>query len=447
MTLSLTKWSRLVKSLEEIPEVIAEGFHWARSGRPGPVMIDIPTDMLKAKMEFSGPVKFAPHAKPADVHGDSTFSETLITLLEQAKKPVALVGAGAKLSGAVAELRRLLDHLQIPAFATVHGLGAIQPDAPYYLGMVGMHGTRAANMALHENDLLLVFGARLDDRVTGDPTRFAPHARIVHFEIDPAQLDRVRPCELPVIGDLAETIPACHDALRRVKLADWTNWHAVACGPERAELDPRGLAQPTIRFLDELFSRLPENSVILADVGQHQMWAAQRYRSSSPRGFITSGGLGAMGFALPAAIGVQMAKPDATVLCVSGDGGFQMNIQELATVHRLGLPIKMVIIDNKYLGMVRQWQQLFYQRNYAETDLSDNPDFVAISKAYKIHGQRISESVVREFPVSKETGDELDRFLNSSEPELLIFDTHPEANVFPMVPAGAALSEMMFEEE
>jgi acetolactate synthase-1/2/3 large subunit len=447
MTLSLTKWSRLVKSIEEIPAVIAEGFHWARSGRPGPVMIDIPTDMLKAKMEFSGPVKFVPHAKPADVHGEPTFTETLITLLEQAKKPVALVGAGAKLSGAIAELRSLLDYLQIPAFATVHGLGAIQPDAPYYLGMVGMHGTRAANMALHENDVLLVFGARLDDRVTGDPTRFAPYSRIVHFEIDPAQLDRVRPCELAVTGDLAETIPACHDVLRQVKLPDWTDWRTVACGPERAELDPRGLAQPTIRFLDELFSRLPENSVILADVGQHQMWAAQRYRSSSPRGFITSGGLGAMGFALPAAIGVQMAKPDANVLCVSGDGGFQMNIQELATVHRLGLPIKMVIIDNKYLGMVRQWQQLFYQRNYAETDLSDNPDFVAISKAYKIHGQRISESVVREFPVSKGTGDELDRFLNSSEPELLVFDTHPEANVFPMVPAGAALSEMMFEEE
>ncbi len=215
MTLSLTKWSRLVKSIEEIPAVIAEGFHWARSGRPGPVMIDIPTDMLKAKMEFSGPVKFTPHAKPADVHGESTFTETLITLLEQAKKPVALVGAGAKLSGAIPELRRLLDYLQIPTFATVHGLGAVPTEAPYYLGMVGMHGTRAANMALHENDVLLVFGARLDDRVTGDPTRFAPHSRIVHFEIDPAQLDRVRPCELPVIGDLAETIPACHDALRR----------------------------------------------------------------------------------------------------------------------------------------------------------------------------------------------------------------------------------------
>src|SRR5882724_4347160 len=447
MTLSLTKWSRLVKRIEEIPAVIAEGFHWARSGRPGPVMIDIPTDMLKAKMEFSGPVKFTPHAKPADVHGESTFTETLITLLEQAKKPVALVGAGAKLSGAIPELRRLLDYLQIPTFATVHGLGAVPTEAPYYLGMVGMHGTRAANMALHENDVLLVFGARLDDRVTGDPTRFAPHAKIVHFEIDPAQLDRVRACELPVIGNLADTIPAFYSELRRASLPDWSGWRAVACGAERAELDPRGLAQPTIRFLDELFSRLPADSVVIADVGQHQMWAAQRYRSSSPRGFITSGGLGAMGFALPAAVGVQLAKPDACVVCVSGDGGFQMNIQELATVHRLNLPVKLVIIDNKYLGMVRQWQQLFYQRNYAETDLSDNPDFVEIGKAYKIHSFRMNEDAMREYPVSSETGDQIDRFLSSPEPELLVFDCAPEANVFPMVPAGAALSEMLLEEE
>src|SRR5438309_3680657 len=447
MTLSLTKWSRLVKSIEEIPAVIAEGFHWARSGRPGPVMIDIPTDMLKAKMEFSGPVKFAPHPKPADVHGESTFTETLITLLEQAKKPVALVGAGAKLSGAIPELRRLLDYLQIPTFATVHGLGAVPTEAPYYLGMVGMHGTRAANMALHENDVLLVFGARLDDRVTGDPTRFAPYARIVHFEIDPAQLDRVRPCELPVVGDLAKTIPAFHSVLNRAALPDWSTWRAVACGAERAEPDPRGLAQPTKQFLDELFSRLPANNVIVADVGQHQMWAAQRYRFSTPRGFITSGGLGAMGFALPAAIGVQLARPDTCVLCVSGDGGIQMNIQELATVRRLGLPIKIVIVDNKYLGMVRQWQQLFYNRNYAETDLSDNPDFVDIAKAYKIHAWRLAEDALREWPVSKETGDAIERFLKSPEPELLVFECHPEANVFPMVPAGAALSELMLEED
>jgi acetolactate synthase-1/2/3 large subunit len=447
VTLSLTKWSRLVRTIDEIPDVIAEGFHWARSGRPGPVVIDIPTDILKAQKEFSGPVKFTPHARPAEANAEGAFSDTIVALLQRAARPVALVGAGAKLSGAIPELRRLLDHLNIPTFATVHGLGAIPPQSPYYLGMVGMHGTRAANHALHETDLLLVFGARLDDRVTGDPTRFAPHAKIVHFEIDPAQLDRVRACELPVIGNLADTIPAFHAELRHASLPDWSAWRATACGAERAELDARGLAQPTIRFLDELFSRLPQDNVVVADVGQHQMWAAQRYRSSSPRGFITSGGLGAMGFALPAAIGVQLAKPETCVLCVSGDGGFQMNIQELATVHRLGLPVKMVIVDNKYLGMVRQWQQLFYARNYAETDLSDNPDFVEIAKAYKIHGWRLNEIAMAEYPVSAETGDLIENFLRSPEPELLVFDCHPEANVYPMVPAGAALSEMVFEDK
>ncbi len=447
VTLSLTKWSRLVRSIDEIPEVIAEGFYWARSGRPGPVVIDIPTDILKAKKEFSGSANFVPHARPSEAKADGAFSDTIVALLQRATRPVALVGAGAKLSGAIPELRRLLDHLNIPTFATVHGLGAVPPQSPYYLGMVGMHGTRAANTALHETDLLLVFGARLDDRVTGDPTRFAPHAKIVHFEIDPSQLDRVRACELPVIGNLAETIPAFHAELRRASLPDWSAWRAIACGKERAEADPRGLAQPTMRFLDELFSRLPQDNVVIADVGQHQMWAAQRYRSSSPRGFITSGGLGAMGFALPAAVGVQLAKPETCVLCVSGDGGFQMNIQELATVHRLGLPIKLVIVDNKYLGMVRQWQQLFYARNYAETDLSDNPDFVEIAKAYKIHACRLNEAAMLEYPVAAETGDLIENFLRSPEPELLVFDCHPEANVYPMVPAGAALSEMVFEDE
>src|SRR5271166_255231 len=238
LTLSLTKWSRLVRSIDEVAGVIAEGFHWARSGRPGPVLIDIPTDILKAKKEFSGPVRFTPHARAADAQADGAFTDTIVAMLQQSARPVALVGAGAKLSGATAELRRLLDDLNIPAFATVHGLGAVPPEAPYYLGMVGMHGTRAANMALHETDLLLVFGARLDDRVTGDPSRFAPHAKIVHFEIDPAQLDRVRPCELPVIGNLADTIPSFHAELRHAPLPDWSSWRAVACGPERAELDP-----------------------------------------------------------------------------------------------------------------------------------------------------------------------------------------------------------------
>lgn len=448
MTLSLTKWNRLVRSIEEIPEVIAQGFYWARSGRPGPVMIDIPVDMLKASMEFNGPVKFTPPRPAEHVGSESTFATTLIALLQQAKKPVTLVGAGAKLSGAVDDLQQVLDLLQVPTFATVHGLGAIKQDSPYYLGMVGMHGTRAANLALHETDLLLVFGARLDDRVTGEPTRFAPHAKIVHFEIDPSQLDRVRPCELPVVGNLADTIPAFYQEAKHAHLPDFGAWRAVACGPERDEPVVAGLAHPTRNFLDQLFARMPEDGTgtILADVGQHQMWSAQRYRASSPRGFITSGGLGAMGFALPAAVGVQLAKPDSVVLCVSGDGGFQMNIQELATVHRLGLPIKMVIVDNKYLGMVRQWQQLFYDRNYAETDLSDNPDFVEIAKAYKISASLLTEEEFVDPARANDVSDKLDRFFRSRQPELLVFECHPEANVYPMVPAGAALSEMVFEE-
>ena len=449
MTLSLTKWNRLVRTIDELPQAIAEGFYWARSGRPGPVVIDIPGDILRASAEFGGPVQFTPPRPANHVGTESTFAATLIALLQQAKKPVALVGAGAKLSGAVDDLQQLLDLLNIPAFATIHGLGAIHQSSPYYLGMVGMHGTRAANMALDETDLLLVFGARLDDRVTGEPTRFAQHAKIVHFEIDPAQLDRVRPCELPVIGNLAETIPAFYQEAKQVHLPDFSGLRSVACGPERAEPKKPGLAHPTKSFLEELFARMPENGTgtILADVGQHQMWSAQSYRTSSPRGFITSGGLGAMGFALPAAIGVQLAKPGTAVLCVSGDGGFQMNIQELATVHRLALPIKMVIIDNKFLGMVRQWQELFFSRNYAETDLSDNPDFVEIAKAYKISASKITEEEFLDPAKSASVARRLDRFFRSERPELLVFECHPEANVYPMVPAGASLSEMVFEKE
>ncbi|MGA8774784.1 MAG: thiamine pyrophosphate-dependent enzyme, partial [Terriglobales bacterium] len=412
--------------------------------RPGPVVIDIPADILRASAEFAGPVSFTP-ARTNHVGPESTFAATLSALLQQAKKPVALVGAGARLSGAVASLQQLLDLLNIPTFATVHGLGAVRQNSPYYLGMVGMHGTRAANMALDETDLLLVFGARLDDRVTGDPSRFAPHAKIIHFEIDPAQLDRVRPCDLPVIGNLAETIPAFYREAELTPPPSFSAWRALACGPERAEPRAAGLAHPTKSFLRQLFSRMPEDGTIVADVGQHQMWSAQCYRASSPRGFITSGGLGAMGFALPAAIGVQLAKPGTTVLAVSGDGGFQMNIQELATVRRLGLPIKMVIIDNKYLGMVRQWQELFYQRNYAETDLSDNPDFVEIAKAYKIPASLLAEEIFLDPARSGEVANLLDRFFASSQPELLVFECHPEANVYPMVPSGAALSEMIFE--
>ena len=447
LTLPLTKWSRLVRSVDEVPAAIAEGFYWARSGRPGPVVIDIPGDVFRAKSEFSGPVKFVSGRAETSHAQDTALFARLIELLRDAKKPVALIGGGAKLSNSIEPLRSLLDRLQVPTCATVHGLGAVDPEKEFYLGMVGMHGTRQANLATHDTDLLLVFGARLDDRVTGEPTRFAPDAKIVHFEIDPAQLDRVRGGELAVLGNLADTIPALHQAVDKADLPAWPEWLALVKNDERATADTSGSAEPTVRFLDELYKRLPKDSIVVTDVGQHQMWAAQRYCSGNPRGFITSGGLGSMGFGLPAAVGAQIARPDATVLCISGDGGFQMNIQELATVRRLDLPVKMVIIDNKYLGMVRQWQQLFYNRNYAETDLSDNPDFVEVAKAYRIPSLRIGVDAVAGDSISQETSDLFDRFLQSAEPKLLVFDCHPEANVFPMVPAGASLSEMLTEDK
>ncbi len=449
MTLPITKWSRLVRGVEEIPEVMRRAFEIAQSGRPGPVLVDIPVDCLKAVAgELPPPPSPKTNAAAKAAAKSAAFpGVALSALLREAKRPLALVGAGVKLAGAVAPLRALLDRLQLPAGMTVHGLGAIAPEAGYNLGMVGMHGTRAANTALHETDLLLVFGARLDDRVTGDPARFAPAARIVHFEIDSSQLDRVRPAHLSIPGDLADTLPLCLEAIGRKPLPDWSEWRELACGPERAEMAASALSVPALQLLDELYALLPEDSYIVADVGQHQMWAAQRYRSANPRGFITSGGLGSMGFALPAAIGVQLARPNSKVVCIAGDGGIQMNIQELATIKRCSLPIKLLLVDNKYLGMVRQWQQLFYDRNYAETDLSDNPDFLALARAYGIDGERLQLDPGGPQGLPKNRGEMLRRMLDDPKPRLLLFECAPEANVFPMVPSGAALSEMLLQEQ
>ncbi len=448
MTLSLTKWSRLVLSTEEIPEVVAEGFHLARSGRPGPVLLDFPVDLLKGKADVRIPASYRPKPRSHGPHSARTEfpAAALRSLLLSSGKPTALVGAGVKLAGAHSALERLLDALQVPTGATLHGLGAVSHAKPYFLGLVGMHGSRAANVALNEADLLLVFGARLDDRVTGDPSKFALGARIVHLEIDPSQVHRVRNYELPILGDLAETIPQFHDAIADLRLPSWGDWKKSLAELRNSENNAPGKALPALHFFDELYALLPENAIVVVDVGQHQMWAAQRYRAHSPRGFITSGGLGAMGFALPGAIGVQLARPTALVVCISGDGGIQMNIQELATIRRYGLAIKVLILDNKFLGMVRQWQQLFYDHNYAETDLSDNPDFVMLAGAYGIRGRRIGVDPSQINGLPADTREVLKAFLDSPDPELLVFDCPPEANVFPMVPSGAAISEMLLEE-
>ena len=441
MTLPITKFNCVVMKTEELPRLIAQSFYIARSGRPGPVLIDIPVDVLKEKVDEW---EYPEHVEvPGYLHQSKQTLQfdRLIEMLQASQRPVALVGAGAKWSGATKIVRELLDRMHVPTVQTVHGLGTIPEERPYYLGMVGMHGTKQANIAISHSDLLIVLGARLDDRVTGDPAHFAKHAKIVQFEIDPAQLDRVRPVELPIVGDLKETAEEFLSVIPPT-LKDWNGW-TEECksvhNPPTKEKAGTGKPSPT-KVLEMLFSMMDPDALVAADVGQHQMWAAQRASGiDHPRQFVTTGGLGTMGFALPATVGMQLAFPHRQVICVSGDGGFQMNIQELATIQRYSLPVKIMIIDNKYLGMVRQWQQLFWDRRYSEVDLYDNPDFVKIAEAYGITSKLMNTDADME--------GQLKEFLSAPGAAQLVVECPAEANVYPMVPAGAALTDMLLEEK
>jgi acetolactate synthase-1/2/3 large subunit len=444
MTLPVTKWNCMITSIHDIPRLFAQAFYVARTGRPGPVLIDVPVNHIREKIEDESSVQYPetislPGYTP-EKESARPFTQ-LGELLQAARKPVVIVGAGVKWAGATQQVRDLLDVLKMPTVSTVHGLGTVPEDRVYYLGMVGMHGTRQSNLAVSHSDLLVVLGARLDDRVTGDASKFARHAKIAHFEIDTAQLSRVRPCDLPIVGDLKETVEDFANALPS-SLPDWQPWLAecrtVVNPPDKAQVGT-GKPSPT-KMLEMLFEMMDPEALMTTDVGQHQMWAAQRASGiASPRQHITSGGLGAMGFALPAAIGAQLAYPNRQVICVAGDGGFQMNIQELATVQRYSLPVKIVIIDNKYLGMVRQWQQLFWDRRYSEVDLYDNPDFNKIAEAYGIPSICMNRADNMEA--------QLKEFLAMPGAAQLVVECPAEANVYPMVPAGAALTEMVWEEK
>jgi acetolactate synthase-1/2/3 large subunit len=441
MTLAITKWNCIVTRTEDIPRLFAQAFYIARTGRPGPVLIDVPVDMIRNKVEsIEYPDTVSVPGYTPEKERQQPF-EQLVSLLQTSKQPVAIVGAGVKWAGATKLVRDLLDHLKLPVVSTVHGLGTVPEERPYYLGMVGMHGTRQANLAVSHSDLLLVLGARLDDRVTGDASRFARNAKIAHFEIDTAQLSRVRPCDVPIVGDLKSTVDQFQAKLP-ASLPDWSGWlREMRATPNPPEKPRSGTGKPSpTKILEMLFEMMDPEAMVTTDVGQHQMWAAQRAGGiANPRQHITSGGLGSMGFALPAAIGVQLAYPHRQVLCVAGDGGFQMNIQELATVQRYSLPIKIVVIDNKYLGMVRQWQQLFWDRRYSEVDLYDNPDFIKIGEAYGIPGVLMDRADNMEA--------QLKEFLRMPGAAQLVVECPAEANVYPMVPAGAALTDMMLEEK
>lgn len=383
LSLACTKHSFLVQSLEELPRIMAEAFDVACSGRPGPVLVDIPKDIQLASGDL----------EPwfTTVENEVTFPHAEVEqarqMLAKAQKPMLYVGGGVGMAQAVPALREFLAATKMPATCTLKGLGAVEADYPYYLGMLGMHGTKAANFAVQECDLLIAVGARFDDRVTGKLNTFAPHASVIHMDIDPAEMNKLRQAHVALQGDLNALLPALQQPLN---INDW-QLHCAQLRDEHAwRYDHPGDAIYAPLLLKQLSDRKPADCVVTTDVGQHQMWAAQHIAHTRPENFITSSGLGTMGFGLPAAVGAQVARPNDTVVCISGDGSFMMNVQELGTVKRKQLPLKIVLLDNQRLGMVRQWQQLFFQERYSETTLTDNPDFLMLASAFGIPGQHIT---------------------------------------------------------
>ncbi len=428
LSLACTKHSFLVQSLDELPRVMAEAFQVANSGRPGPVLIDIPKDIQLA----SGHLE--PHF--STVEAEETFPQEDVEqarqMLAQAKKPMLYVGGGVGMAQAVPSLRDFAAVTRIPVACTLKGLGAVEADYPWYLGMLGMHGTKAANLAVQECDLLIAVGARFDDRVTGKLNTFAPHASVIHMDIDPAEMNKLRQAHVALQGDLTTLLNALQQPLN---ITEWCEYTADLRREHAWRYDHPGEAIYAPLLLKQLSDRKPKECVVTTDVGQHQMWSAQHMTYSRPENFITSSGLGTMGFGLPAAVGAQIARPDDTVICISGDGSFMMNVQELGTVKRKQLPLKIVLLDNQRLGMVRQWQQLFFQERYSETTLTDNPDFLMLARAFGIPGQHITRKDQVEAAI--------ETLLASEGPYLLHVSIDELENVWPLVPPGASNSQML----
>lgn len=429
LSLACTKHSFLVESLEELPRVIAEAFEVANSGRPGPVLVDIPKDIQLAVGEPEP--WLASVEEPVADYSEAYIAQARDMMLSS-HKPMLYVGGGVGMAQAVPTLREFMASTGIPAVVTLKGLGAVDPADPLYLGMLGMHGTKAANLAVQECDLLIAVGARFDDRVTGKLNTFAPHASVIHLDIDPAEMNKLRQAHVSLCGDLNQVLPALQQAL---EIHDWQHQVRVLRDTHPWRYDHPGEAIYAPLLLKQLSERKPTNSVVTTDVGQHQMWAAQHMGFTRPENFITSSGLGTMGFGLPAAVGAQVARPDDTVICISGDGSFMMNVQELGTVKRKQLPLKIVLLDNQRLGMVRQWQQLFFSERYSETTLTDNPDFLTLASAFGIPGQKITRKDQVEAA--------LDALLNSDGPYLLHVSIDEYENVWPLVPPGASNSQML----
>ncbi|QXB20794.1 acetolactate synthase 2 catalytic subunit [Lelliottia amnigena] len=428
LSLACTKHSFLVQSLEELPRVMAEAFEVANSGRPGPVLIDIPKDIQLAMGDLE------PHFSTVETEDAFPYGEVedARQMLAQAQQPILYIGGGVGMAQAVPALREFIATTQMPATCTLKGLGAVDADYPFYLGMLGMHGTKAANLAVQECDLLIAVGARFDDRVTGKLNTFAPNAKVIHMDIDPAEMHKLRQAHVALQGDLNALLPALQQSL---SIDAWRQHTAAMCTENAWRYDHPGDAIYAPLLLKQLSDRKPADSVVTTDVGQHQMWSAQHMTYTRPENFITSSGLGTMGFGLPAAVGAQVARPNDTVICISGDGSFMMNVQELGTVKRKQLPLKILLLDNQRLGMVRQWQQLFFNERYSETTLTDNPDFLVLASAFGIPGQHITRKDQVEAA--------LDTMLSSEGPYLLHVSIDELENVWPLVPPGASNAQML----
>ena len=436
ITLPITKHSYLVKRTVDVDQVVREAFYIARTGRPGPVLIDLPKDVTAGQIEEVPPAPEKVHLRgyQPTLKGHTRQIEKAIELIEKAERPVIYAGGGIISSDASGELVQLAERLLCPVATTLMGLGCIPCDHPLNLGMLGMHGTVYANYAVTECDLLIALGVRFDDRVTGKVPTFAPHAQIIHVDIDPAEIGKNKQVDVPIVGDVRSVLQAV--LLRLKKREDRKHWLSkVRAWMRKHPLSYRndGCLRPQY-VVQELSNLLKGEGIIVSEVGQNQMWTAQWYCFRKPRSWLSSGGLGTMGYGLPAAMGAHFARPDEVVVDIAGDGSFQMNIQELGTVAANKIPVKVVILNNMVLGMVRQWQELFYDRRYSFTELPP-VDFVGIAKAYGIDGLRVDQC--EEVPSALRT------MLDTDGPFILDVRIEREENVFPMVPAGAAINEMI----
>jgi len=439
ITLPITKHNYLLERTEDLPRVIKEAFYIARTNRPGPVVVDLPKDLMDKEIEFHGApdeVNMRGYRVLKGINAGQVIAAA--EMIQNASRPLIYAGGGVISSNAASELKQLAEMMKIPVTTTLMGIGGFPGNSYLSLGMLGMHGTRYANYAIGECDLLIGVGVRFDDRVTGSLEHFAPHAKVIHIDVDAAEIGKNIDAGVPIVGEVKEVLQALLQRLKPVeKLSEWhetiDRWKEES--PLKYDTENSTRIMPQL-VIEKIYEKTKGEAIITTEVGQHQMWTAQYYKFNQPRTFLTSGGLGTMGYGFPAAIGAKIACPDKTVIDIAGDGSIQMNIQELATAVDYKLPVIICILNNQFLGMVRQWQGLFYGGRYSYTDISCQPDFVKLAQAYGAKGIRVKNSA--------DIDDALDEALQVTDrPVVMDFWVEREADVFPMVPPGESLSNML----